>query len=74
MQSRCMFRGSIVNGDINGAVEKLNGLLRTTDSSFGGSAGNDLITNPTDQRELTLLITNTLGALKAQSCSFDECQ
>ena len=62
-------------GNVDLAIMKLeNQILNTADSSFGGLANNDFIKDPKIQRELAQLVTSGVEFLKAQTCTYDECE
>jgi hypothetical protein len=63
----------ILVGNIDRAIQKLDKLLLTSDSSRGGDSSNDRITNPVNQEELKEKINNLKGLLKTRSCTYDEC-
>jgi hypothetical protein len=51
---------------IDEAIQQLNELKSKTDSSFGGAASDDLITNPQAQRKVLPLIENLIQVLEKQ--------
>jgi len=57
----------------NKTINNLESLKSTFDSSLGGLAEDDLITNPIDQRNIYSEIDNTIDILKANSCLGDNC-
>jgi len=57
----------------NKTITNLESLKTTLDSSLGGLAEDDLITDPVDQRNLYSGIDNVIEVLKANSCSGDNC-
>ena len=59
---------AIKQGDYDGAINSLDEIIKTSDSSLGGSAPNDFIKNPNDQKKLIQLVTNVQNALKGQTC------
>ncbi|HXS59191.1 MAG TPA: hypothetical protein VN703_00065 [Candidatus Sulfopaludibacter sp.] len=63
----------IRQGNIDSAINKLDILLSTSDSSFGGTASNDFINNTSDQQNLVQQITYLQNQLKKQSCTYNKC-
>ena len=58
---------SLLQSDkLNEAIEQLNELKSKTDSSFGGLAADDLITNPQAQQRILPLIENLIIVLEKQ--------
>src|SRR5215208_1552084 len=59
--------------DYNQTINNLESLKTTFDSSLGGLAEDDLITNPIDQRNIYSEIDSAINVLKANSCLEDNC-
>jgi len=59
--------------DYNQTINNLESLKTTFDSSLGGLAEDDLITNPIDQRNIYSEIDSAIDVLKANSCLEDNC-
>ena len=55
---------AIKQGDYDGAINSLDEIIKTSDSSLGGSAPNDFIKNPNDQKKLIQLVTNVQKCLE----------
>ena len=59
--------------DYNETINNLESLKTTFDSSLGGLAEDDLITDPIDQRNVYSEIDSAIDILKANSCLEDNC-
>jgi hypothetical protein len=59
--------------DYNKTINNLESLKTTFDSSLGGLAEDDLITDPIDQRNVYSEIDSAIDILKANSCLEDNC-
>jgi hypothetical protein len=59
--------------DYNETINNLESLKTTVDSSLGGIAEDDLITDPIDQRNVYSEIDSTIDILKANSCLEANC-
>lgn len=55
---------NIFQGDIDAAIQKLDNLLTTSDSSFDGNPNDDYVSNPVDQQKLIEKISNLKNILE----------
>jgi len=65
--------GQVASGNIDDAITGLNDLRSTMDSSFGGSQADDIIIDPNGQEQVSGIVSNTIEALKTQSCTYSDC-
>lgn len=64
---------SIKSDNLDQAIQSLNNLLPTMDSSFGGALSDDNITRPDTQLVISAQINNVVEAFKSQSCTYEDC-
>jgi hypothetical protein len=56
----------LATNQLDEAIEKLDELQSRTDSSLGGSSGDDIINMPTAQQDIFIKIENLKGVLRKQ--------
>ena len=61
-------------GNVNQIITNLENLKESVDSSLGGLAEDDSITDPREQQNAYSEIVNTIDIVKANSCFEDNCQ
>jgi hypothetical protein len=66
-------KGFILSDNIDAAINNTKGVLSTMDSAIGGSADDDLITNPSDQLRIGRVLGSTVESLKAITCTYSDC-
>jgi hypothetical protein len=65
---------SVMSDNLDQAIEGLNNLKSTMDSSFGFALSDDRITEPDAQLEVTGKINNAIKALESQTCKVSNCE
>ena len=56
----------VKSNDLRGAINKIDELSKTTDSSLGGVSNGDLVVNSTSQRKLSSQLENLKSVLEKQ--------